>query len=239
MIQTMLSFAKKYIVTGIIILIILIIGAYPAHNLFTRLSFSNSKVCWVGGLDQKSTFPKDKLIQSFYPEKDGLRAIIVKPLLENDIYDTAEASFTFKNGQDETVFSRNVSHFAMEHYKMFELLVPPDLFRKGELYYLEISPLVEKKPGHNLLGFWITDGNCYEGNLRLDEKKIGGTDLAITFRYSNGDLSANLKTLFERIAQYKPLWLKDNLVLPILFSLFILGTLFLVILLARKIKYDD
>ena len=238
MIQTMLNFAKKNKMAGLIVLIILLIGAYPAYNLLTRLSFSNAKVCWNWGPDQKSAFPKDKLIQSFSPEKDDLRAIVVKPLLENDIFDTAEASFAFKNDRGETVFSKNIRHFAMENNKMFELLVPPDLFQKGKQYSLELTPLIEQNPGH-MLGFWTTNEDCYAGNLRVDGKKIKGTDFAITFRYSNGNLSADLKTLFERIAQYKPLWLKDGLVLPITFSLFILGTLLLAILLARKIKDDE
>lgn len=210
----------------------------PSAALISRLSFSNSKVCWNWGPDQKSTFPKDKLVQSFYPEKDGLRAIVVKPLLEDDIFDTAEAAFTFKNDQGETIFSRDIRHFAMENNKMFEVLVPPDKFRKEERYYLELSPLVEKKPGHHILGFWITNGNCYEGSLEVDGKKIKNADLAITFGYSNGGPSANLKALFERIAQYKPLWLKSGPALPILFLLFIFGTSLLVILLARKIKDD-
>ena len=217
----------------LIIAAILVVLVLPAAMLINRLSFSSSKVCWTWGPDQKSTFPKDKLVQSFYPEKDGLRSIVVKPLLENDILDTAEAEFTFKDDQGATIFSKKVRHFKMENNKMFEILVPPDKFQKGKLYDLELTPLVEKKPGHTL-GFWITDGNCYEGGLEVDGKKMDGADLAVIFGYSKKSLSADFGTLLGRMEQYKPLWLKNNGLLISLFVIYFAAVALLIVFLVWK-----
>jgi hypothetical protein len=214
----------------------LAVAVLPVVFLLNRLSFSDSRVCWTWGPDQDSTFPKDKLIQIFYPERDGLRAIVVKPLLWNDKFDPAEAQFVFRDSNGNAVFSKKIRHFWMENSKMFELLVPSEKFQKEEKYSLEITPLIEKKPGH-ILGFWVTSGGCYKGKLAVNGKEMK-TDLAATFRYSNGGFPENLRVLFERMAQFKPIWLKNTLVFPALILLFVLITSLFIILLAKKIGSD-
>lgn len=223
---------KKIIFTTAAILAVVVL---PIAYSLNRLSFSSSIVCWTWGPDQASVFPKNKLVQTFYPERNGLRAIVVKPLLKNDFFDMAEAQFVFRDENDNVLFSKKIRHFWMENGKMFELLVPPDLFHQEKRYSLEIIPVVEKKPGH-VLGFWETNGDCYPGSLVVDGKKPRSADLAATFRYSEGSPSANLKTLFERMVQFKPLWLKNNLAFPALFGALLLAAILLLVFLAGKIK---
>jgi len=215
----------------------LAVAVLPVVFLLNRLSFSDSKVCWTWEPDQASTFPKDKLVQTFYPEKDNLRAIVIKPLLENNFFDTAEAQFVFRDEGGNVLFSKKIRHFWMENSKMFELLVPLGKFQRGKEYSLEIVPLLEKKQGH-ILGFWKTDGDCYRGGLTVDGKKKKGADLAMTFRYSSGNLSTDLKNLFERMAQFNLLRLKNGFAFPVLFGIFISAAIILAILLARKIRKD-
>lgn len=224
------QFSRKKIVTIFIVFFAIFL---PLMFLLRRTSFSDSKVCWTWGADQKSIRLEDRLIQTFRPEKDGLAAIVMKPLLGDDILDLSTVNFKFTDEKGNEVYAATLRDFWMENDKMFTLNIPPEKFQKGQLYFLEITR-GKIADARDELRFWRTEKDCYAGYLQDNENIREDVDLAFAFRYKENSWLGNQKKLLERMEQYKPLWLKNSIFLVLLFAVYLAGTALLIIFLILK-----
>lgn len=219
---------KKIILplSAIIIFLPIIYCLYILNNL----SFSESFEC--GQFNQPIVLTKKGISQSFIVSGDNIHAILLKPATYTKIAN-GKIIFTIKNDRNDIIYSIKKSAVFIIDNQMYELEVPKEVFKKNELYFLNISYDI-KKISRTPIAFWATEKDCYHGNLRAGEEKSVSNDLILIQKFSDGNLLTNVGELINRISQYKPIWLKKEKIL-LLFTLYFLLILISIRLTAKKI----
>jgi len=235
--KTLIRFIEKQ---AIKILGILFIGgiAWIFGSFFAHLSFPDSSYNFSGKTYQEKLKSDQPVTQTFRAKENNLNQI--KIIVGNsNIQPGEKIVFELADALCEKTLAQNTYRFYdIPPFIYYHFTFPPIPDSIGQIYCLKVtySSSVDRKSDRPYIGASGGEqfrGQLYinEGNQRISENRT----LQMRPAYGTGSLFGDLKQLNNRLSQYKPEFLKGT-GLTLIFSLFFIGTMALVWLLAFRKK---